>query len=108
MFGEVTIGGEPVVEGKIYFEPVVSQSNDAPAGFAIINKGNFDSNNGRGKGVLPGPHTLKVSGKIGEIGKAQFYRNIPVEQDIESRPSELHIEISREHAEPYRFEPEEV
>lgn len=41
--GRVTLAGQPVPAGQIFFDPDLAQGNDGPAGFAFIKNGEYDT-----------------------------------------------------------------
>lgn len=62
--GTVTYDGQPVPAGAVVFEPDTAQGNAGPPGFAPIRQGRFDTRSG--KGVVGGPHVVKISGSDGQ------------------------------------------
>ncbi|MBI1248802.1 hypothetical protein GC197_13300 [bacterium] len=64
--GDVIYNGKPLPAGKIYFSPDIEAGNSGPGGFADIVDGHFDSNVGNAKGVVPGPHDVRVEGFDGK------------------------------------------
>lgn len=63
--GTVQYGGQLVPAGQIFFEPDYTKGNDGQAGFAYIKDGRFDTRD-RGKGVLGGPHVVRIHGADGK------------------------------------------
>lgn len=63
--GEVSYNGEPVPAGEISFTPDSSQGNTGPGAVAIIKAGRYETE--PGKGVVGGPHTVKISGFDGKV-----------------------------------------
>ena len=59
--GKVTFGGETVMFGLLEFIPDSSRGHKGPAGSAEIVDGQFTTR-GSGKGVIPGPHLVRVTG----------------------------------------------
>jgi len=59
--GTVTFAGKPVAYGRIMFIPA-TQAKLAPTGEAEIIDGHFDTSLPGGKGVVPGPHRVRISG----------------------------------------------
>lgn len=60
--GEVTFDGQPVPAGDVTFEPDPTQGNEGPQGFALIRDGRYDTASESGRGVIGGPHTVRVTG----------------------------------------------
>lgn len=62
--GVVTLQGQPVPVGQIYFEPDTKAGNRGPMGSAEIIDGRFDTSARgrvvRGRGVIGGPHVIHV------------------------------------------------
>ena len=56
--GAATFQGKPIVYGQVEFYP---RDKSAPVGFADIFDGTYDTRADGGKGVLPGPHEIRVS-----------------------------------------------
>ena len=63
--GSVTFQGKPVPAGQLFFDPDYARGNDGPAGFAYIKDGRYDTRAG-GKGVVGGPHTVRIHGADGK------------------------------------------
>lgn len=61
--GSVTYEGKPVLKGFVYFSPDTEQGNKGPGGGAPIDQGKFKTE--RGKGVVGGPHVIRVVGYDG-------------------------------------------
>jgi hypothetical protein len=60
--GTVTLDGQPVASGQIFFDPDVSQGNSGPQAYATIKDGKYDTSAGEGKGHVGGPHKVSISG----------------------------------------------
>ncbi|MCC9606519.1 hypothetical protein LOC68_17450 [Blastopirellula sp. JC732] len=74
MQGEITYDGQPLPAGRISFAPDTEQGNSGPGGYADIVDGYYDTNN-NGKGVVPGPHNVRIEGYDGQPSpKNDFYR----------------------------------
>lgn len=58
--GQVTFQGAPVPSGTILFEPDASQGNQGPAAMSSIQNGYYEVP--RKKGVVGGPHLVRVIG----------------------------------------------
>lgn len=72
--GEITYDGQPLPGGRISFDPDAEQGNSGPGGYADIVDGYYDTNNS-GKGVVPGPHKVRIEGYDGEPSRQNdFYR----------------------------------
>ena len=56
--GGVTIDGEPVADGSLYFMP--AKGNSGPQGFAKITAGKYDTSGADGNGTVGGPHTVRI------------------------------------------------
>jgi hypothetical protein len=59
--GTVTYDGQPLLFGKIIFEPDTRQGNSGPAGHADIRNGKYDTRQS-GRGTTGGPHVIAISG----------------------------------------------
>ncbi len=86
--GRITFDGEPVPAGSISFDPDSSQGNRGPGGYAVIEDGRYHTLADRG--VVGGPHQVRVSGYDGvayEVdgegiipqGKLLFERTVSVD-----------------------------
>ena len=64
--GDVIYDGKPLPAGKIFFAPDTEAGNSGPGGYADIFDGHYDTNVGSAKGVVPGPHTVRVEGFDGQ------------------------------------------
>jgi hypothetical protein len=58
--GKVTFAGQPVVYGQIEFVPDSGKGHQGPAGTAEIVDGSY-STRSTGRGVLPGPHLVRIT-----------------------------------------------
>ncbi len=58
--GKVTYGNQPVPYGEIMFSPDSSQQNSGPGSIALIQNGEYETF--AGKGVIGGPHRVRISG----------------------------------------------
>ena len=63
--GTVTFKGQPVPVGKIFFEPDTAKGNSGPQAFADIKDGKYSTAES-GKGVVGGPHLVRISGWDGK------------------------------------------
>lgn len=64
--GTVTFKGEPVPAGTVLFQPDESQGCTGPAGIAHIKDGKYDTAEEGGKGVVGGPHLVRITGLDGK------------------------------------------
>ncbi|WP_425617077.1 hypothetical protein NA78x_000746 [Anatilimnocola sp. NA78] len=58
--GNVSLDGQPVSKGTIYFAP--ASGNKGPQGFSAITNGNYDTQGADGSGTVGGPHRVKIIG----------------------------------------------
>lgn len=63
--GTVTFKGQPVPVGKIFFEPDTAKGNAGPQAFADIKDGEYSTAE-TGKGMVGGPHLVRISGWDGK------------------------------------------
>lgn len=59
--GTVTFAGKPLAYGRIMFMPV-SKEKLAPTGEAEIVDGRYDTTLPGGRGIVPGPHQVRITG----------------------------------------------
>ncbi|MEW4563845.1 hypothetical protein AB1K70_15025 [Bremerella sp. JC770] len=64
--GDVLYDGKPLPAGKIFFAPDTAAGNSGPGGYTDIVDGRYDTNWDNAKGVVPGPHTVRVEGFDGQ------------------------------------------
>ncbi len=64
--GSVSLDGQPVPAGRIEFEPDTAQGNSGGMGFARIVNGTYDTSAPGGRGVLGGPHRVRITGYDGQ------------------------------------------
>jgi len=69
--GSVTLDGQPVPNGLITFEPDHSKGHTGPQGIARIVDGQYDTSATGGRGVVGGPHRVRIDGYRGEAVDAQ-------------------------------------
>lgn len=67
--GTVTYKGHPVPKGVIFFDPDASKGHDGPQGHAIITNGHIDTRDTGNRGVVPGPHLVRIHGFDGVPGQ---------------------------------------
>jgi hypothetical protein len=58
--GQVTFAGKPIAYGQIMFMPE-TKAKLAPTGEAEIVDGRFDTSAPGGRGIIPGPHQVRVT-----------------------------------------------
>lgn len=59
--GAATFSGQPIAFGQLEFVPDAEKNFKAPAGYAEIVDGKYDTAAG-GKGIVPGPYLVRVTG----------------------------------------------
>jgi hypothetical protein len=64
--GSVSYEGQPVPAGTVLFQPDASQGCNGPAGLASIHGGEYDTAKEDGKGVVGGPHLIRIVGLDGK------------------------------------------
>ncbi|WP_207396765.1 hypothetical protein [Bremerella alba] len=65
--GTVTLDGQPIPNGMITFEPDFNKGHTGPQGIARIRDGRFDTNTEGGRGIIGGPHRVRIEGYRGEV-----------------------------------------
>ena len=65
--GHVTMGGQPVPAGMIFFDPDYAQGNDGQQGFAFIKDGQFDTRL-KGQPTVGGKHIVRIHAFDGKPG----------------------------------------
>lgn len=60
--GEITFDGKPVPFGRIEFEPDTTRGNTGGMGYAEIVDGKYDTSLPGGRGVVGGPHIVRLTG----------------------------------------------
>ncbi|MEX1042636.1 MAG: hypothetical protein WDZ51_18525 [Pirellulaceae bacterium] len=70
--GTVTLDGQPIPNGMISFEPDFNKGNTGPQGIAPIHEGRFDTNSPGGRGIIGGPHRVRIEGYRGEAPDPQL------------------------------------
>jgi hypothetical protein len=60
--GKATFAGKPIAYGMIEFIPDATRGNKGPAGAAEIINGEFSTRKQNGRGVIQGPHTVRITG----------------------------------------------
>lgn len=74
--GAATFQGQPLTYGVIEFVPDVSRGAKGPAGQAEIIDGRFTTKSPGGRGVIDGPHLVRITG----------YSDRPVDSADETAP----------------------
>ncbi|MFN3150701.1 hypothetical protein [Bremerella sp.] len=101
--GDVIYDGKPLPAGKIFFSPDTDAGNSGPGGYTDIVDGKYDTNWDNSKGVVPGPHKVRVEGFDGQSSaKNDFHPKgnmlFPVysdEIDVPKEASEHSFDIPR-------------
>jgi hypothetical protein len=75
--GNVTYAGKPIPVGHIIFEPDSNSGNNGGSGFAKIKDGHYDTSVLDGRGVLGGPHIVRIQGLDG-IVRGELLNGIPL------------------------------
>src|SRR5262245_20640722 len=78
--GTVTYAGKPIPVGHIIFEPDANSGNKGGSGFAKIKDGHYDTSILDGRGVLGGPHVVRIQGLDG-IVRGELLNGIPLFQE---------------------------
>jgi hypothetical protein len=65
--GRVTLAGQPVPVGQIFFDPDLATGNDGPAGFAFIKNGEYDTRLD-GRAHVGGAHQVRIQAFDGKPG----------------------------------------
>lgn len=65
--GKVTLAGQPVPAGQIFFDPDIGKKNDGPAGFAFIKNGDYDTRLD-GRPHIGGAHQVRIQAFDGKPG----------------------------------------
>ncbi|MDP1796185.1 MAG: hypothetical protein Q8K78_01825 [Planctomycetaceae bacterium] len=60
--GKVTFAGKPIAYGTIDFVPDSARGTKGPAGTAEIINGEFNTRKQNGRGVVAGPHVVRITG----------------------------------------------
>ncbi|MEX1039968.1 MAG: hypothetical protein WDZ51_05030 [Pirellulaceae bacterium] len=64
--GTIDFNGQPVPAGTILFQPDGSHGAKGPAGIALIRDGKYNTAGPGGKGVVGGPHRVRITGLDGK------------------------------------------
>jgi hypothetical protein len=75
--GAVTFQGKPVPAGHIVFEPDSSAGNSGAAGYATIKGGHYDTRIDGGRGIVGGPHVVRILGLDG-VPRGELLNGVPV------------------------------
>jgi hypothetical protein len=65
--GSVTLGGQAVPAGQIFFDPDLTKGNDGRQGYAFIKEGKFDTRLD-GEATIGGPHLVRIHAFDGKPG----------------------------------------
>ena len=65
--GRVTLAGQPVPAGQIFFDPDLAKGNDGPAGYAFIKDGDYDTRLD-GRAHVGGAHQVRIQAFDGKPG----------------------------------------
>jgi hypothetical protein len=78
--GNITYAGKPVPTGHIIFEPDNNAGASGGSGFAKIKDGHYDTSILDGRGVMGGPHIVRIQGLDG-IVRGELLNGIPLFQE---------------------------
>jgi hypothetical protein len=78
--GAITYEGKPVPAGHIVFEPDTNASNTGGSGFAKIKDGHYDTSILDGRGIVGGPHVVRIYGTDGVV-HGELLNGIPIFQE---------------------------
>lgn len=84
--GAITLDGVPIPNGMITFEPDFQKGNTGPQGIALIRDGRFDTSTQGGRGIVGGPHRVRIEGYRSEA--------VPPELADPSAPTTVEVLIS--------------
>ena len=94
--GTITLAGEPIHSGRIYFTPDIAKGNDGPQGVALIDKGTFDTRRG-GRSAPPGVVRVRVDGygppPPGKSDGPAIVWEYEVEMELPRRDSKIEITV---------------
>ena len=80
--GKVSVGGTPVVSGRITFAPDDAKGNKGPVGYAVIQNGKYDTAAEGGKGVVAGEMTVLITGFGEPVPGVEF--QVPIFEDYKT------------------------
>jgi hypothetical protein len=66
--GKITLAGQPVPAGQIFFDPDLAKGVDGPSGFAMIKNGAFDTRE-NGQPQIGGPILVRIDAFDGKPGQ---------------------------------------
>ncbi len=75
--GAITYQDKPVPAGHIVFEPDTTAGNSGAPGFAKIKDGRYDTRVLEGRGIVGGPHLVRILGLDG-IPRGELLNGSPV------------------------------
>ncbi len=78
--GAITYDGKPVPAGHIIFEPDTNAANNGGSGFAKIKDGHYDTRVLDGRGIVGGPHVVRIYGTDG-VPRGELLNGIPIFQE---------------------------
>ncbi len=98
--GQVSYGGKPLPAGVIWFDPDIAKGNDGPQGYAMIKEGQFNTEAPGGKGVVGGPHIVRIEGFDGQPGEElplgrPLFTDFQKALDLPKAPTTLNFEVPR-------------
>lgn len=97
-WGKVTVNGQPIPAGIMYFDPDLAAGNDGPQGHATIEKGMYDTRKAGSQGPGPGKYLVRVYAHDGvavaelPMGKPLFPETVvPVELPASDGEKDLDV-----------------
>ncbi len=103
--GSATVGGSPIQQGSILFEPDLSKGNHGPAGFAVIKDGKYDTAID-GKGTIGGPHIVKIIGSVADSDTAgSLFSDYQTSVDLPAQTASQDFDVPASAKLPKRAEP---
>lgn len=102
--GKATFDGQPIVYGQIDFTPDRAKGHEGPAGYAEIVNGHYDTAGANGRGVVPGPHVVRITAypepfpevevpdeEAAATGPTALFIGYTVEQNVESGTLDINV-----------------
>ena len=82
--GTITVNGQPIPKGLIFFDPDPAKGTPGTQGFANIENGRFDTSvSGQGRGIRGGAYIIRISGFDGKVApEAPFGQFLFPEHEI--------------------------
>ncbi len=98
IYGDVTYDGKPIPVGRISFVPKEGE-NSGPPGYAIIQKGKFDTRDKGGKPSISGPIEVLVThygepNAEGALPEVPLFDDYKSDQTIDSKKRLTQIDLS--------------